>query len=80
MKKVARELIRRYPGKFTTDFESNKKGVMSVTQLSSIKLRNRIAGYIVRLVAIEQASKGPEEIEETEEATSVEPEETDKAE
>lgn len=86
VKKVARELIRRYPDKFTTDFESNKKVVMSLTQISSIKLRNRIAGYISRLVAIEQALKGgeeekePEEIEETETAELSEPEESAKAE
>jgi len=85
VKKVARELIRRYPGKFTTDFESNKKVVMSLTQLSSVKLRNRIAGYISRLVAIEQALKGgeeakePEKIEETENAELAEPEESAKA-
>ena len=80
MKKVARELIGRYPDKFTTDFESNKKVVMSLTQCSSIKLRNRIAGYVSRLVAIQKASKGPEAIEEIEEAESVEPEDIDKAE
>ena len=86
VKKVARELIRRYPGKFTTDFESNKKVVMSLTTVSSVKLRNRIAGYVSRLVSIEQALKGTEEeketekIEETENAELPEPQESAKAE
>ncbi len=84
VKKVSRELIRRYPDKFTTDFESNKKVVMSLTTLSSIRLRNRIAGYISRLVAIEQKLKSGEEeleeIEETENAGLQEPEESVKAE
>jgi small subunit ribosomal protein S17e len=68
VKKVARELIRRYPGKFTTDFESNKKVVMSYTQLDSLKMRNRIAGYISRLVSIQLALKGGEEVTEPEKA------------
>jgi small subunit ribosomal protein S17e len=82
VKKVARELIRRYPGKFTTDFESNKKIVMSHTQVSSVKLRNRIAGYVSRLVAIENASKveEQEEIDKTETTESLEPEEITNAE
>jgi len=66
VKKVARELVRRYPDKFTTDFENNKKLVESLTQGSSTKLRNRIAGYISRLLSIEQASEEAEEAESEE--------------
>lgn len=63
VKKVAKELMRRYPDKFTTDFQSNKKLVESLTKLSSTKLRNRIAGYVTRLVASTQTAKTEEEIE-----------------
>jgi len=66
VKKVARELVRRYPDKFTTDFESNKKLVESLTQISSTKLRNRIAGYISRLLSVEQASEEAEGVESEE--------------
>ena len=66
VKRVARELVSRYPNKFTTNFEENKKLVDSLVKTSSTKLRNRIAGYITRLSAVAQAAQ-TEEIEETEE-------------
>ena len=70
VKNVARELIELYPDKFTTDFQTNKKVVESLAQVASTKLRNRIAGYITRLVAIAQTS----EAEEGEEGETVEEE------
>ena len=68
VKRVARELVARFPEKCTVDFESNKKLVESLTNISSTKLRNRIAGYITRLLTITQASEdaGSIESEETE--------------
>jgi small subunit ribosomal protein S17e len=48
-KRIARELVERFPDKFTTDFETNKKLIESLTNISSKKLRNRIAGYITQL-------------------------------
>jgi len=63
VKKIARELLKRHPDKFTTDFESNKKLLESLAKISSVKLRNRIAGYVTRLVAIAQASEAAEEEE-----------------
>lgn len=74
VKKIARELVRRHPDKFTADFESNKKLLESLTKISSTRLRNRIAGYVTRLIAITQAA----ETAETEEA--IEEEETEEAE
>jgi len=49
VKKIARELIRRYPNRFTTDFEENKKIVESLINTPSKRLKNTIAGYITRL-------------------------------
>ena len=49
VKKIAQELVKRFPDKFTTDFETNKKLVESLTNISSKKLRNRVAGYITQL-------------------------------
>ena len=68
VKKIARELVRRYPDKFTTNFEDNKKLVKSFTNISSAKLRNRIAGYVTRLAIITQSAETAEttEPEETE--------------
>jgi len=52
IKKVARELIQRYPDKFTLNFEENKKIIESLARIPSRRLRNRIAGYITRLVLL----------------------------
>ena len=66
VKRMARELVERFPEKFTTDFENNKKLVESLTNISSTKLRNRIAGYTTRLIATTygaEASESEEKIE-----------------
>ena len=60
VKKIARELVELYPDKFSTDFQSNKKTVESLAQISSAKLRNRIAGYITRLLSIANAKVAAE--------------------
>lgn len=67
VKKMARELVKRSPDKFTTDFESNKKALESTATIYSSKLRNLIAGYITRLMAIKKASEAGESAEESEE-------------
>jgi len=63
---MARELVERFPEKFTADFENNKKLADSLTNISSTKLRNRIAGYTTRLLATTYsagASESEEKIE-----------------
>jgi len=69
VKRVARELVKRYPDQFSTDFEGNKKFLGSVAKIYSSKLRNRIAGYITRLVAISKAAEAEEAEEEAGERT-----------
>jgi small subunit ribosomal protein S17e len=64
VKRLARELLDKYPNKFTADFENNKHLVNEYTNISSTKLRNRVAGYTARLVSIEY---GPEDSEINEE-------------
>ncbi|MGQ4871634.1 MAG: 30S ribosomal protein S17e [Candidatus Thorarchaeota archaeon] len=50
IKNAARALLQHYPDEFTTDFETNKRLVEQYTDVESKKVRNRIAGYLVRLV------------------------------
>ena len=57
VKKIARELVEKYPTKFSFDFENNKKLVDKYTNISSIKLRNRVAGYTTRLASIASNSE-----------------------
>jgi len=72
VKKIARELVSRFPDRFTADFEANKIAVEALIETSSSKLRNRIAGYITRLVSISEAAKGVEQEEkESERAPSM---------
>jgi len=67
VKKIARELLELYPDKFNTDFQNNKKAVESLAHISSTKLRNRIAGYITRLLSIVHEEEAEESNEEEEE-------------
>ena len=52
VKRIARELLDKYPSKFSADFEANKQLVNQYTNISSTKLRNRVAGYTARLASI----------------------------
>ncbi len=61
VKRIAKELVQRFPDKFTTDFENNKKLVEDFVEISSVRLRNRIAGYVTRLVSIGQKSEKADE-------------------
>lgn len=57
IKKTAHELLRRYPDRFTTNFEENKKIVQSLSRIPSTKLRNKIVGYLTRLVILSHSDK-----------------------
>ena len=48
IKRVAIELVKQYASEFTEDFEHNKKKVSELCDVSSILMRNRIAGYVTR--------------------------------
>lgn len=74
VKKIARELVGRFPNRFTTDFEENKKAVDALTETSSSKVRNRIAGYITRLVRVTQTDQAVEATPEIEAVKVEEPE------
>jgi small subunit ribosomal protein S17e len=64
VKRIARQLLDKYPSKFSADFENNKKLVDALTNISSTKLRNRVAGYTARLASIVYSSEAPEAREE----------------
>ena len=50
IKRAARELIKRYPDKFSTDFKQNCIALDELVNLKSKSLRNRIAGYLSNLI------------------------------
>ncbi|MBE2900556.1 30S ribosomal protein S17e [Methanothermobacter thermautotrophicus] len=51
VKRIAKELIETHPGKFTDDFDKNKKLVEEFSTVSTKHLRNKIAGYITRIIS-----------------------------
>lgn len=71
VKKVAEELLRKYPTMFSADFEANKKALDQVAVIRNRALRNQIAGAISAM-----ASELVPEIQpkaETEEITTEQP-------
>ncbi|MFQ6060596.1 MAG: 30S ribosomal protein S17e [Thermoplasmata archaeon] len=48
IKRVAIELVKRFPEEFTEDYEHNKQKVQELTDVKTSHLRNRIAGYVTR--------------------------------
>jgi len=50
IKRAARELLERYPDKFSTDFKQNCLALNELVTLKSKSLRNRIAGYLSTLL------------------------------
>jgi small subunit ribosomal protein S17e len=65
IKRTARELVRRFPDKFSHDFEANKHVVDTLLKGATTKVRNQIAGYITHAFAGVEASPTPsEDVEE----------------
>ena len=50
IKRAARDLIKRYPDRFSTDYEKNHRALEELTDIKSKSLRNRVAGYIATLL------------------------------
>lgn len=50
VKNIAKKLIQLHGQEFTPEFDKNKVLVEKYTNVTSIKLRNIIAGYTARLV------------------------------
>ena len=60
VKRTARDLMTRYPDRFTADFEANKKAITEFFPPDTKRLRNRVAGYATRLRIVEEARKNLE--------------------
>ena len=49
-KRIGKKLVKVHSQEFTAEFDKNKSLVSAYTNVSSIKMRNVIAGYTSRLV------------------------------
>ncbi len=56
VKRTGKELMSRFPTKFTTNFDENKRSVDVLTQGTTTRVRNQIAGYITRTLSLAQAN------------------------
>jgi len=54
IKRTTKKLLKNYPDKFKIEFEHNKKALAELADIPSKKLRNSIAGYMVRLIKKQQ--------------------------
>ena len=50
IKNVARELVEKYPEKFTNNFGVNKILLDDYIETEYKQIKNKIAGYIVRII------------------------------
>jgi len=57
LKRVANELLEKYKAEFSTDFQHNKEKVQELTTVKSKSIRNKIAGYITKVVKREATAK-----------------------
>ena len=58
IKRIAKELINVYPDKFVaSDFQHNKEKVAELADFDSKVIRNRVAGYITRILAAQKTQK-----------------------
>jgi small subunit ribosomal protein S17e len=66
VKRAGKELMRRFPTTFTTSFDENKRLVDSLTQGTTTRVRNQIAGYITRTLSLAQNDSSDESVIEEE--------------
>jgi len=50
IKNFAMDLLNKYQSSFGTDFEQNKLRVSEYTDIKNKTIRNRVAGYITRML------------------------------
>ena len=50
LKRIANELLETYKGEFGKDFQKNKEKVQELSTVESKSIRNKIAGYITKVV------------------------------
>jgi len=60
--------MERFPEKFTTKFDENKRLVDSLTQGTTTRVRNQIAGYITRTLSLAQADSSTDSDSEEEDS------------
>ncbi len=53
IRRIANELLQKYPDKFSADYEKNKTVLNQLAEFRSKYLRNRLAGYIAKKLKVQ---------------------------
>jgi small subunit ribosomal protein S17e len=64
IKRLAKELMERFPDKFSSNFDDNKHAVDDLTEGATTKVRNQVAGYITHTISLTQTDSTSENVEE----------------
>ncbi len=56
IKRISRKLVESYRDKFSKDFEKNKKAMAEIAEVTSKKLRNKVAGCVTHLIKTEETN------------------------
>ncbi|UCF45353.1 MAG: 30S ribosomal protein S17e [Candidatus Bathyarchaeota archaeon] len=56
IKRLGKELLSRFPDKFSNNFDDNKRAVDTLTEGVTTKVRNQVAGYITHTISLTQAA------------------------
>jgi small subunit ribosomal protein S17e len=63
IKNFAMDLLNKYQSSFGTDFEQNKLKVSEYTDIKNKTIRNRVAGYITRVLRQKATRRSEVEID-----------------
>ena len=64
IKRLANDLMERFPDKFSSNFNDNKRAVDALTEGATTKVRNQVAGYITHTISLSQVGSSSETEEE----------------
>jgi small subunit ribosomal protein S17e len=64
IKHLAKQLIAKFPEQFSTNFDENKRKVDALTEGTTTRVRNQVAGYITRTYTLNEQGISADEEEE----------------
>ena len=57
IKRIAREAVKKYRDKLSTDYYENREFLETVIRFSNDRLKNRVTGYVTTLMKQRSASE-----------------------
>jgi len=58
-RRLSEQIVARHPEAFGTDYEKNKKALEELAVIPSKQLRNRIAGFIAKMLKEDSLEQEP---------------------